>query len=555
MPKVGFIHRSLLPDANNVDNSARVVGPVIARDTQIMENYLASMPSNGLEDLQGGASSLSQVSNRPIYHVPIPPRRPSPAATCNCSRNLPLELLDQVDTYFEKLIGVYFEHLCPAFPLIDEQGFVNRLNGKHAISRTFLSTFVAYILFYWNMGPELMLHPRPDQDFAWSVAVQAMNADIQKCDINAILTIVLNVAGRPSLGFVNNMMSVARAVAISHSCGLNHDSREWKIPEHEKRLRWKVWWAVLIHDRWLNFAQGTPPHINKAHYDVPIPTIEFLASDRKSIPKHYRAAECYIEFCKLTEIIGDVLPLIYHIRSGNDNVAAQQTSKSEIELNRWHQHRPKWIDYNNFESRPAIPGLVNLQISYLSVRMLLRRLAWHEICQRDPDPPSSWLESCLEAAENIVRFLCSLKTVDLAGFWLPYNAHHFTSAVTLMLRCALQTSDHTIRKRSMDSARILVDCLKKYKEELNWDLAEVALSQSEAVLKPIEDALARRGGMGMPQATPPMQLGGGIDDSFWDHPLLQYQGFGWEGQPEELFPGLFSDLSAEPTLFEPLADM
>lgn len=106
----------------------------------------------------------------------------------------------------------------------------------------------------------------------------------------------------------------------------------------------------------------------------------------------------------------------------------------------------------------------------------------------------------------------------------------------------------------MESARILVDCLKRYKEEFNWDLAEIALSQSEAVLKPIEDALARRGGMGMHQTASPMNLGTGIDDSFWDNPLLQYQGFGWE-QPEELFPGLFSDLSAESTLFEPLADM
>lgn len=553
-PKVGFIHRSLLPDAGYIDNTSHVVGPVIARDTQIMETYLGPMASTDPSILQGQHASISQTSNKPIYHVQIPPRRPSPAAQCNCARNLPLELLDQVDTYFEKLVGMYFEHLCPAFPLFDEQAFASKLNDKQAMPKTFLANFVAYVLFYWNLGPELMLHARPDQDFAWSVAMQAMIADIQKGDMATILTTVFNVAGRPSKGFVSNMTSVSRVVAISHSCGLNHDCQEWKISDQEKRLRWKVWWAVLIHDRWQNFAQGTPPQINKAHYDVQLPTIEILACDRINVQKHYRAAECYIELCKLTEIIGDVLPLIYHIRSGNDGIAAEQTSRSEIELNRWHQGRPKWINYSEFENRPVVPGLVNLQLSYLAVRMLLRRLAWHEICQREADPPPSWLESCLEAAENIVRFLCSLKLIDLNGFWLPYNAHHFTSAVTLMLRCGLQTTDLAIRKRSMASARTLVDCLRRFKDEQNWDLAEIALAQSENVLKPIEEALAKRAAANM-QAQHMSHSSPGAEDAFWDNPLLQYPGFGWSGQPEELFPNVFSDLNADPTLFEPFAQI
>lgn len=549
MPKVGFIHKSLLPESSHLDDISHVVGPVIARDTQVLENYLGPMvPSSG--GIQTPGAGVYQASYKPIYHIPIPPRRPSPAAQCSCSRNLPLELIDQVDSYFEKLVGMYFEHLYPAFPALEEQCIVTKLSDKTIMPRTFLVNFIAYVLFYWNLGPELMLHSRPDQDFAWQVAVQAMMADIQRGDVAAVVSTVLNVAGRPSKGFISNMTSVSRIVAISHSCGLNHDCREWQIAGSEKKLRWKLWWTILIHDRWLNFAQGTPPHINKAHYDVPTPTIELLASDRMNIPKHYRAAECYIELCRLTEIIGDVLPLIYHVRSGNDGLAAEQTSRSEIELNRWYQARPKWIEYDEFSHRPMIPGLANLQLSYLAVRMLLRRIAWHEICQTEPDPCSSWLEGCLEAAENIVRFVCSLKPIDLAGFFLPYNAHHFTSAVTLLLRCGLQTSDLMVRRRSMQSARTLVDCLRRYKDEYNWDMAETALAQSETVLKRIEDALPRTPSM-MHQTTQVAQQTSTIDDAFWDNPMLQFPGFGWQGQPEELFPGVFSDLNADSILFEP----
>ncbi|KAK5101196.1 hypothetical protein LTS08_004802 [Lithohypha guttulata] len=551
-PKIGFIHRSLLPDSGYVDTTSHVVGPVVARDTQIIENYIGPISTDVPDGEQAQNSSVSQALNRPIYQMPIPPRRPSPPAQCNCSRNLPLELLAQVDTYFEKLIDVYFEHLYPAFPLLDEQWFMSKLSDRQALPPTFLANFVAYVLYYWNLGPELMLHAKPDQDFAWSVAVQAMMADHQKADISSILTVVLNVAGRPSKGFVSNLTSVSRAVAISHSGGLNHDSHDWKLDDHVKKLRWKMWWAILIHDRWFNFAQGTPPYINKAHYDVPIPTIDLLAGDRANIQKHYRAAECYIELCELTETVGDILPLIYHVKSGNDGMAAEQTSRSEIELNRWQQTRPKWIDYYNFEDRPLIPGLVNLQLSYLAVRMLLRRLAWHEICQRETDPSPTWLESCLNAAGNIARFASSLSPSELAGFWLPYNAHHFTSAVTLLLRCALQTSDLAVRRRSMTSARTLVDCLRRFKDENNWDLAETALTQCEPILRTIEDALVRKSPTTQPQNIDQTSIG--VDDAFWDNPMLQYPGFGWSGQPEQLFPGLFSDLYADPALFEPFPE-
>lgn len=90
----------------------------------------------------------------------------------------------------------------------------------------------------------------------------------------------------------------------------------------------------------------------------------------------------------------------------------------------------------------------------------------------------------------------------------------------------------------MDSARRLVDCLRRWRNEFGWDLAETALRESEGVLKRIEDALPRHTPVGM------------VEDSFWDNPFLQYQGFGWQGQPEEIFPGVFSELNADGMVFD-----
>src|SRR5271155_873529 len=281
--------------------------------------------------------------------------------------------------------------------------------------------------------------------------------EIHNGNLSIIIGTSLNIAGRPSTCVVNNTVNVARIVALSHSIGLNHDCSEWKISSEEKRVRHKAGWTVLIHDRFYNFANGTPPLISKNHYDAPMPTVEIIVESRANSAKHVKAAECYIALCHLTEIVGDILPLIYSIRSGNDSGTSQQTSRSEIDLNRWVERLPPWLQLHEFDARPSIPGLVNLQLSYLSVRMLLRRIAWHEICQREADPNPSWLLGCQAAADEIVRFVTTLHPQDFRGFWLPYNAAHFTSATTLLLRCALQTRYPEVQQSCMASARSLVD--------------------------------------------------------------------------------------------------
>ncbi|KAI1615843.1 hypothetical protein EDD36DRAFT_451570 [Exophiala viscosa] len=559
-PKIGFVHRSLIPDERSLEGFSHIVGPVIARDTQILDQYVPQV--NGATGPVSIQPSLGRrESTKAIYHVPIPPRRPS-LTDCNCTRNLPMELMDQVEPYADKLMANYYENVHPCYPISDEECVLSRLRDKGSLPQTFYLNMVAYALFYWDLSPALAAYPRPDQDFAWQAAVASNIADMQKGDLATISSLCINLAGRPSRCLVHNVGNVARAVALSHAMGLNHECSEWKLGDMEKRIRWKTWWGVVIQDRWFNFAQGTPPYISKGHYDVPLPTVELLTQGRPGSLRHVRAAEVFIHLCRLTEIVGDVLPLIYHIRSGNDSIAAEQTSRSEIELNRWMENRPAWLNLSDFQSRPPVPGLLNLQLSYLSVRMLLRRIAWHEISQRESDPASSWLLECQSAAEDMVRFVTSLHKQDLMGFWMPYNAHHFTSAVTLLLRCALQTTYPTVRSQCMTSARTLVDCLKRHHEENHWDLAETAVSQSESVLKRIEDALPRT-----PNARTPVLPGlsmrdnqldtrGYMDENMLGAPLPEdafsmQQG---QGSIEELFPEIFAEFT-DTALFSGLGNL
>jgi hypothetical protein len=110
------------------------------------------------------------------------------------------------------------------------------------------------------------------------------------------------------------------------------------------------------------------------HYDVPPLTLEVLTQAGPGSVKHVQAAECYIALCQLTIVLGDILPLLYHIRSGNDAVAAQQVSKSEVDLRTWLAGLPSHLFLLDYTRRCDIPGLANLQLSYLAVKMLLARI-------------------------------------------------------------------------------------------------------------------------------------------------------------------------------------
>lgn len=123
-----------------------------------------------------------------------------------------------------------------------------------------------------------------------------------------------------------------------------------------------------------NFSYGTPPYITVGHYDVPHLTLEVLTEPSPGSLKRIRAAECYIALCQLTVVLGDILPLLYYIRSGNDGMAAQQVSKSEVELRTWLAGLPPHLCVLDYSRRNDIPGLANLQLSFLAVKMLLARI-------------------------------------------------------------------------------------------------------------------------------------------------------------------------------------
>ncbi|KIW84303.1 hypothetical protein Z517_03553 [Fonsecaea pedrosoi CBS 271.37] len=523
-----------------MEGASHILGPVVARDTHSLKQYLFGLDGQPDDDL----SCPSQQGNhksQPIYHVPIPPPRPRPAKG---PRNLPKELLSQAKPYLRKLMFAFYDRLHPCYPITDEEFVVSRMRENY-LPEGFLVGLLTYSTFYWDTLLGLQTETKPDHFAACQAAFSVNTEDIQKTDLWTILSLCYNLAGRPSKCLIGNISNVARIVGLSQAIGLHHDCSHWNISEIGKRIRWKAWWAVLIQDRWFHLAHGTPPHVAQEHYNVPVPTMDLLLHNKAPSTEQTRAAEVYITLCRLTEVVGDLLPLIYHVRSRADNIAVQQRAKVELRLQQWVEECPDWLNLHALLQRPTTPGFPNLQLSYFAVRMLLCQITWHQSRDGDAGNSLSLLLNCKEAAGEIVEFVQSLQIHELSGFWLPYNAHHLTAATTLLLRCGVQATTPEISTECLSSARTLVDCLQGYKTRYAWDLAESILAQNEDLLSRVDGILARRSVARTPR--PPSTT-----TNEYIEPVDTLNAFN-DPMLAEIFPELFAEF-ADTALYSTLGD-
>ena len=80
--------------------------------------------------------------------------------------------------------------------------------------------------------------------------MSALQEDFMAPSSSTVHAALLDLVGRPIHGVIGNIVNAGRTVTLAHSLGLNRDPTSWKATEHEKIVRIKLWWGVLIHDYW-----------------------------------------------------------------------------------------------------------------------------------------------------------------------------------------------------------------------------------------------------------------------------------------------------------------
>lgn len=192
----------------------------------------------------------------------------------------------------------------------------------------------------------------------------------------------------------------------------------------------------------------------------------------------------FIALANLTEVLDYCLEQVYCID------AQPRTRNLDYELN-------KWVENLTGEARKiitrgtmlSIPGASNLRLSFLAVRLLLRRIELDRARQEpnvNNDQLSNSLIEARRSVEDIVVFVQELEEWQLGDFWLPVAAFTFASTVTFLIRCALETEQNSMgfsQSPSLQMASDFLSSLKSHQQNYSWDLADICLAQHSEVVE------------------------------------------------------------------------
>uniref|UniRef100_A0A093V7Q9 Putative transcriptional regulatory protein C25B8.11 n=1 Tax=Talaromyces marneffei PM1 TaxID=1077442 RepID=A0A093V7Q9_TALMA len=469
--------RRKIDDPQN--ESVLIVGPVAAEDAQVIEKFMPSERSSKIENGNKPYNVYSNDPRKPILYTTVSRRRQGVRMGCPPGENQKEILEHLLGPFKQDLVRLFIDRFNVAFPVFDGQAFWEAyISDADDLPTTLLCHVYAMSLVYWKHTPKFARHPKPDVRYAINLTVAALHEDYSAPGLSTVSAALLDLTGRPIFSMTGNAISCGRLVSLAHCLGLNRDPSNWKVPLSDKKQRIRLWWGVVIQDRWGSFGHGVPPQISKSQYDVPLPSVEVLVTQPRATSQHIRAAHCHISLCRLTEILGELLPLVYQLQTKPGRENSKRLRHIRTDLDTWEDSLPEWLRAPVTESENPCSGASSLHLAFLAVKML-------EVNNTETDHPEArryFQTECRKAAEEIVHFMCSLQPANFREFWLPYSAFHLTSTATLLVRCALETTDQEIARSCLTNVDNLRNLLRRIRDEEDFDVADMCLDHCERII-------------------------------------------------------------------------
>ncbi|OJJ51266.1 hypothetical protein ASPZODRAFT_138373 [Penicilliopsis zonata CBS 506.65] len=479
-------------DDDPQNKSVLVVGPLVAEDAQVIEKFMP--PEHSTQSPEPDSHPYNVYSSdpkKPILYTTVTRRRQGVRRGIPPGENQK-EVLEQILGPFKHdLVRLFLDRFNIAFPILDGEAFWESFISEDPTDppASLLCQVYSMSLVYWKHTPKLACHPKPDVRYAINQTVAALHEDFSAPGLSTISCALIDLTGRPIFSMTGNAISCGRTVSLAHCLGLNRDPSNWKLSRLEKNLRIRLWWGVVIHDRWGSFGHGVPSQISKNQYDVPIPTIDVLVPPAFRTTERVRAAQCHIALCRLTEILGELLPLVYGLQHKftSDTVKKVRQTIRQIrnDLDMWEDCLPDWFKSPTGSSEQIWGSSSSLKLSFLAVKMLVSRVELNEVNNAETDNPEArryFQTECRRSAEDIVQFISSLRKENFHEFWLPYSAFHLTSTATLLVRCALETTDSEVAQSCIAHVENLRSVLRRVRDEEDWDVADMCIDHCERIL-------------------------------------------------------------------------
>ncbi|RDW89771.1 hypothetical protein BP6252_01803 [Coleophoma cylindrospora] len=479
------------------EKAVHILGPSGAHDSLFLEQHLSPDPMS-----EAGQELIGMYSNdkcKPVGFVSLLGGQETNTKDPSSFINQRLIIGQILGPFRDTLISMYVlrpymqaetdtgpsyrytQKIHPAFPIEDKAVFF-----QSNLSDGLICAVYSTSLIYWKNTHALSSHPCPDLKFVRHLAGGALQDEFASPRLSTVAAGLVFLTGRPVTSIIETSMTVGRVVALAHSLGLNRDPTNWKIPQHHKRLRVRLWWCLIIHDTWSSFSRGIPAHILSTQHDVPIPSLAAHIPVANESEDDILAAQGFVLLCELTVVVREMMMITYDLSPKTQDDISKKLRKHEVSLDLWEESFSNWKETQSLRGSNEVTGSSSLTLEFLTIKMFLSRIALHESSKAEA-PQSLEIRQyyqlhCRKAAHNVVEFMAGLSKLNFGEFWLPYAASHLTVCATLLLRCALETDDNEAARSCMWDVRKLQTVLKAARDDYEWELGETCLDHCENLI-------------------------------------------------------------------------
>ncbi|KAF2772375.1 hypothetical protein EJ03DRAFT_341732 [Teratosphaeria nubilosa] len=457
----------------------------MAEDIQVLEHYLTSEERCNAP-VTTPYNLISNTAGKSIVYLNVPKRRKGLRTETTKPGETQREILEHVlGPHKSEVIELYFQHVNPCFPVIDEKTFKDMWHRDgRSVSSTLMCDIYASALAYWQSASALRHNARPDMAFVWNQAVAALQEDFTAPAISTVHSALLDLVGRPIGQTTGNIVNTGRTITLAHSLGLHRDPTSWKVTVHEKHIRVRLWWGVLIHDHWSALAHGIPPSIHQPNYDVPLPELDALSGLLAGEEKR-QASASFVHLCSLTQILGQILPAVYALHAEQQDIW-RGIRRWECAMDDWEDKLPMNLRQATASESKNSNGSSSLWFCFMSVKLLICRLAF-KMCASSPagtnlEAKQYRLAMLRDAACALTDFTLNLSDAQLREFWLPYTAYLLVSSTTILLRTTLESTDLKT-KQSCAQKLVKLQTHLRQAQCAGWDLADFCIERCQ---RPIE---------------------------------------------------------------------
>ncbi|GAA6001852.1 fungal specific transcription factor domain-containing protein [Rhodotorula paludigena] len=446
-----------------------------------------------------GDVSFRQVSNDhdlPVFFVQTPSLMYGTAAPA-ARRLYDAALSALTPDAPQRLVEIYLRQTQPALPILDDQATSDIASlQQRGISYGVLTSLLAHSTSYVH-------EIRPAHKHLWRQVLLSLEDGYRQPTLQTLQQALVTISSRPAINLAQNHIAMGRLTSAAQLLGLHIDPSRWRIPELERRLRKRLWWAVLITDKWRALWYGRPSNIARDDWNVPLPLpSDFAAADASS--------QSYIAWCRLTLIVDAILRDFFTVRAtsehGKPSDRLALLEKAGAEVASLERDLPFVLTaLPGVEAPPTTPaptGVRSFQLCKLGVEMTLLRLTMASLEKPSPEQLVLSSRTALALVQTIVEFLEHLRPEDYGAFWAPYCSFIISAAGALLIRTAMTASavDPTTRTACGVLFTRLVVTLTSSHHAARWDVASLALDRIATLLRSLNGDL--------PELIPLLQLFG-----------------------------------------------